>query len=308
MTVADNLMTYLDFVVERHQVWQRRMAGESGPWSEDPVVRDNKFTNVFRVLDHGSQFLLRELLNEPGITPLDVLARSFLYRMTNHPRVWIATAAKWGRYPLAKDMGPKLSDLWVYLRDEENLQVFSGAYVIMPRPGVKGADKTRDVVDLAERYFNPETGNGTMFIGEFLNRDMAGRFNLLKSLPGVGQFLAMQILTDYGYSPFGADQCENDFVAPGPGAKAGAKAIDPTVRPADMIYSCRNLVWMDDNCPSLAMPEGPDRQPSLMDIQNTLCEFSKYVRFARKPAKVIPYQPQHRPEQLEPIFPRHWYE
>ena len=304
--IADNLITYRNFVVNRHRVWERRMAGEPAPWSDDQVLQDWKFTNVFRVLDHGSQFLLTELLNEPGITPLDVLARSFLYRMTNRPQVWERTKADMGYYPRAENMDADLADFWVSLRDNCGVQVFSGAYVIMPRPGVKGADKTRDVVNLAERYFSPWSGDGEDLIEDFLEASMYGRFNLLRSLPGVGQFLAMQILTDFGYSPYGYHQSENDFIAPGPGAKAGAKAIDPTLKPEVMIRLCQNMMWGDEDCPVIDVGNGVKRLPSLMDIQNTLCEFSKYVRYVEKPARVKPYRPEHTPAQLQPVFPNHW--
>lgn len=314
MTIAehvdpDELSEYLGFVGERHRVWERRHLGLPAPWSDHFVLRDYKFTNVYRVLDHGSQFLLRELLNEPRITPRDALARAFLYRMTNRPAIWEKTKEVYGSYPTASSMTAWLGDAWCGWRDA-GLQAFSGAYVIMPRPGVVGDDKLRSVTELAAEYFNPEYASSA-WVDDFIrNDDMAHRFNLLLSLKGVGKFLAMQILTDYGYSPFGAGQDENYFVIAGPGARAGARAIAPGVKAESMIQFCRDAVLSSDDCPLLDVEHDfgtTKRPPSMMDIQNTLCEFSKYVRYRQRGAKLKPYRAAHPEGNQEVVLPGHWY-
>ena len=310
MLDADMMLAYLDFVVERHKIWERRQAGEPGPWTDDPILATRKFTNDFRVLDHGSQFLLTELLNTAE-TPADALARAFLYRMTNRTQVWEQTRKECGDYPHMEEMDQVLARYWRYLRDEKGVQVFSGAYIIMPEPGVKGVDKVRSVVKLAERYF----GNGPESItGWFLDsQHMYERFDLLRSCPGIGPFIAMQVLTDFGYSPFGTDQDENEFVIAGPGCINGAKEIDPGRKPADMIRFCRDAVLQLEDCPMLPVPIAGDpdasphlRPPSLMDIQNTLCEFSKYARYMRKSPSVKAYRPAHPGPATAPVLPQHW--
>jgi len=40
-----------------------------------------------------------------------------------------------------------------------------------------------------------------------------------------------------------------------------------------------------------------------MNTQNTLCEFSKYVRETVSPRKVTPYKPAHPGRQPEPVLP-----
>ena len=60
----DMALDYLEFVEERHRIWEKRRSGEPQPWTEDHVLQDRKFTNVFRVLDYGSQFLLTNLLSD----------------------------------------------------------------------------------------------------------------------------------------------------------------------------------------------------------------------------------------------------
>lgn len=296
--------TYLDFVKERHLVWERRQAGRPQHWTSDPILRTKKFTNDFRVIDHGSQFLLRELLNEPGITAGDALARSWLYRMTNRPAVWEHTLATWGRYPAARDMVPQLARLWCSWRDEGG-QVFSGAYIIMPAPGVTGVDKTRAVVEMANRMFHP--GSPHNIVEQFLQApNMARRFDVLRAQKGIGDFIAMQVLTDFGYSPFGADQDENSFVTAGPGARRGAKELFPKAKPRDVFNWAQEQVWEMDLSPALALPGGGQRKLSLMDIQNTFCEFSKYARYMRNPGSDRVFPPAHPGPHPDPVLPAHW--
>lgn len=296
---VDAVFDYLDFVVERHKVWGLRQEDAPGPWSSDPILQRNKFTNVFRVLDTGSQFLLRELLNEPGITAADALGRSFLYRMTNLPTAWQYSLRQRGRYPRVTDFGNDLATDWCALRDG-GTQVFSGAYTIMPLPGVKGFDKVWEVVGMARRAFHPNfPGN---VVDAFLQADsMQERFQVLKGIPAVGDFLAMQVLTDFGYSPFGHHQDEDEFVVAGPGARKGAKEIFPDQDALETIRWAHREVHALPDC-----PEVMGRKPSMMDIQNTLCEFSKYARFQRapEPQRVFTGSPG---VQEAPVFPTHWH-
>lgn len=301
---VDMAMAYLEFVPERHKVWERRQAGQAQPWTEDPILQTKKFTNDFRVIDHGSQFLLTELLNEPGISAGDALARAWLYRMTNRPQVWEASKILDGGYPQAEHMTSRLADRWCNWRDNGG-QVFSGAYIIMPEPGVSGVDKTKSVIRLAENMFNPDSPRN--IVEEFLDAPtMAARFRVLHAQPGIGPFIAMQVLTDFGYSPFGANQNENDFVIAGPGARKGAKEIFPNAKPMDVFRWAQEQVWALEDSPTLRLPNGALRKLSLMDIQNTFCEFSKYARYMRKPGSTRPFPPAHPGPLPDPVLPAHW--
>lgn len=54
--------TYWHFAVERQNVYMRRIRGEGPPWSSDPVLREHKFTNVYRAADRVSQYLIRHVI------------------------------------------------------------------------------------------------------------------------------------------------------------------------------------------------------------------------------------------------------
>ena len=96
------VLTYLDFVVERHRIWELRQAGAEQPWTDDHILRGKKFTNVFRLLDHGSQYLLSML--QEDLSPRDRLMRAFLYRHTGRPEPWEFFELMHARYPLVADL------------------------------------------------------------------------------------------------------------------------------------------------------------------------------------------------------------
>ena len=52
--------TYWRFAAERQCVFFRRFEGSPAPWTQDPVMRAYKFTNVYRASDRVSQYLIRQ--------------------------------------------------------------------------------------------------------------------------------------------------------------------------------------------------------------------------------------------------------
>lgn len=289
----DRAIEFLDFVVERHRIWEQRQAGTPGPWTADPVLATKKFTNVFRVLDPGSQFVFDLETDDP----VDTLTRLFLYRFTNLPDTWRYIHAAIGRYPLAEDMNPDLSLLINCIPGRK----FSGAYLILPQPNRPG-DKVEQAVNLAAEF------RDDYLPAVLAAPSLAEQFDVMTKQYGVGDFMAYQILTDWGYTRHVERNRENDFVVAGPGAQKGAAALVGVPHTAkrnwvvqsvaqDVIHWARNALLSDPRCPSLA-----GVQPSLQSVQNCFCEYSKYVRGPRSTT----YSPQHPGPQSEPQLPRWW--
>lgn len=302
----ERAMTYLEFVEERHRVWERRQAGEPGPWTSDPILSHRKFTNVFRVLDYGSQFVLTDLI-DPELAPEDQLARLFLYRHTGRVDVWQYAKLMLGRYPIREDLDDVLK-IWQSYRQGKptSRPVFTNAYLVFPQSQIPGTDKLESIIDLTRRLFV----SGTVAEVFLLPGTQRDKFEALRTNKGVADFMSMQILTDWGYTPHcGVDQ-ENEFVILGPGARKGALAIAPTWKPERTLEWAVQAVRDSPDCPELPTLQtehgNVGRLPSYMDVQNTLCEYSKHVRFAQKPTPAKPYQPAHPGKQPDPVLPEHW--
>lgn len=282
------LATYEDMVMERHRIWLRRQAQDPPPWTENKILRNLKMTNMFRVLDPGSQFVLTDLLTDH---PMDFLARCVFYRITNLPKTWYAMRDQFGRYPVAQDFikyDHVLAEMLARYRAEGN-KIFSGAYIIIPNPGVAG-DKMVDALGLV-KFFVENKAEDFLFA-----KDQMERYHILRSTKGIGRFLAMQILTDWGYGQ--PVNREDEFIVAGPGAARGAAHLNPDASPEATIKDLAFRIWWDD---PFVQINGWGL--GLMNTQNTLCEFSKYVREMQSPRKKTPYKPAHPGWQERPVLP-----
>lgn len=54
--------TFFVFVAKRYRAHCKRLAGSPQPWTDDPILQQYPFTNVFRVLDRVSQYVLRNVI------------------------------------------------------------------------------------------------------------------------------------------------------------------------------------------------------------------------------------------------------
>jgi hypothetical protein len=311
--------TYLDFVEERHRIWEKRQAGLPQPWTEDPILASKKFTCVYRVLDPGSQYLWK--LWAEG-EPEDVLMRCFLYRHTGRIEAWDALELTVG-LPTVGSLDQVLEAWRVYrgegvtkLKNEKpygerknraggfqkttyRRSMFTGAYLVFPQTTIPGTDKLESIIDLTRRLFDPRSD--TYVVPDFLAaKTQAERFAVLRRNRGVADFMSMQVLTDWGYSPFVDEDREDEFVVPGPGAKRGLDHLGATLAEAVQ------LIWNSRDCPTIKTPSGQLRRPSMMDGQNCLCEYGKYVRFQQRPLSAKPYVPAHPGPQPDPHMPSHW--
>lgn len=283
----ENLERYKAFVRARHSVWEKRSLGLPAPWTTDPIVATRKFTCVFRILDRGSQYLYQIMRDEDYHT---ALFRAFLYRYTNRPEPWVAFEEDWGYLPTHEDaVDGTLLSMWMNYRHERDMPIFGNAYKMFSGLENKGTDRLTWVVNLARDWITPEFSK-TMQEAE----SQAIRAMFLQQIPRCAGFMSMQILTDISYY---AGYSENEFIVAGPGAVRGSLAIDSRV-PADAMIRGLTEYWAGEGDVNLF-----GRTPSLMDVQNTLCEFSKLVKWSPGPNQYKPVGPQQ-----DPILPDHYTE
>lgn len=272
---------YVRFVRDRHAVYEARQAGTVA--DVDPIFRNVKFTNVFRILDPGTQYALRLIEDAPDW--VSAVTRAVLYRFTNRPEPWEYALAQLGRWPVWPDiLDGSLHDLW---RDFAPL--YGTAYRIHIGRENAGVDKltfmlermapqlSRTANDLAHHRGHPEQ-----------------MWKVLTELPRVGKFLGMQVLTDLIYLQPGMS--ENLFVVPGPGCEAGAGVLGLDPRKA--------IDWGWETFEALGCVRLKGRSPSKMDIQNTFCEFGKFARY-RNGGRSRGYTPGTQPLP-EPYLPWTW--
>ena len=86
--VNDMLPLFYKFVCERHHTQLRRLAGLPQPWTEDQIIADWPFTNVFRVLDRNTQYILRHVVCKGSQDLEESVFRVILFRTFNKIETW----------------------------------------------------------------------------------------------------------------------------------------------------------------------------------------------------------------------------
>lgn len=71
------------WVAERHAIYLRRKAGEPKPWTDDPILQQFYFTNVYRELDKTTVWF-RKNVREPLRDDLRVIFATAAFRWFNY--------------------------------------------------------------------------------------------------------------------------------------------------------------------------------------------------------------------------------
>ena len=276
-----------------------------------PFSREYKFTNVYRASDRVSQYLIRHVIYGEGRpTSLDeVFFRIMLFKLFNKIETWVA---------LERDLGALTYEDYTFKRYDQVLSnamakgraIYSAAY-IMPSGGGELAHprKHQNHLALLERML----GDG---VPQRLSecRSMQRAFELLKSYPSLGDFLAYQYVIDINYSEI-TDFSESEFVVPGPGALDG---IRKCFRDRGGLNEPETIKFMMDRQEKeferlgLTFRSLWGRRLQLIDCQNLFCEVDKYSRVAHPEVEGLSgrlrikqrFAPQS--SEMQPWYPPKW--
>ena len=267
--------TYWYFAVERQRVFFKRLDGDAGPWTADPILANYKFTNAYRASDRTSQYLIRRVIYDSiDRNPRDVILRILLFKIFNKIETWEALEQRVG------DISADSFDVVLFNRELSRLlhsgrRIYSAAY-IMPPPALGFTRKHRNHLSLIERMAAESS------VDQMLKtKSLADLFTYLQSFPGIGRFLAYQYAIDLNYSPL-FDFSEDEFVVPGPGALDGIrKCFGPSsMSPPDLIKYAVEIQEDAFDRLELTFPSLWGRRLKLIDAQNLFCEIDKYARVA----------------------------
>jgi thymidylate kinase len=301
--------TYWRFAAERQAIFFRRFHGFSGPWTDDPILNRYKFTNAYRASDRVSQYLIRDVIYRGDQSPREVFFRVILFKFFNRIDTWKRLIAEFGELT-AKQFKPQQYDKVLTAALESGELLYSGAY-IMPSGGVgwRQDRKHRMHLRLLEYMLSqelPERVAGA--------RSMREAFELLKSVPSIGDFLAYQYVTDLNYST-ASNFGENEFVVAGPGARNGIRKCFETLgglTEADLIRFVSDRQDEEFGSRFLKFDSLWERPLQLIDCQNLFCEVDKYSRVYHPDVKVksgrtrIKQQFRPSPTPIDYWYPPKW--
>ena len=269
--------TYWRFAAERQEIYFRRLANPVGPWTNDPILEDFRFTNVYRISDRVTQYLVKEV-QYSGVRPqsrAEVFFRTLLFKLFNRIETWEAIERKLG--PVGWRTTPL--DRIVKVLDEETGRgkpVYSAAY-IMPPPSLGHERKHANHVALLGRMMEDRLADRLAAADS-----LQAAYEMILGYPGVGPFLAFQYCIDLNYSTL-MDFDEGEFVVAGPGALDGiAKCFEGV----DAESSSAVIHWVVERQEEefdrlgLRFPGLFGRRLQPIDCQNVFCEVAKYARLA----------------------------
>ncbi|NUM53519.1 MAG: hypothetical protein HUU46_07740 [Candidatus Hydrogenedentes bacterium] len=267
--------TYWKFACERQAIFFRRLRGASRPWTDDTILQQHKFTNAYRASDRVSQYLIRHVIYEGDPAPDDVVFRILLFKIFNKIETWEL---------LTKNLGTVSLETYAYDRLEELLtaamsrgqRIYSAAYIMPSGTSTnRESKKHRMHLRLIEKMIADELPTQL--------RDapsMGKAFDLLRSYPSIGDFLAYQFVTDVNYSTV-TNFSEMEFVVAGPGARDGIRKCFSSLgglTENEIIRAVADRQQQEFERLGLGFQSLWGRPLQLIDCQNLFCEVDKYAR------------------------------
>ncbi|WP_086930221.1 nucleotide kinase domain-containing protein [Agarilytica rhodophyticola] len=270
--------TYWKFAYERQNVFYNRLNNYE-PYTLDSILKEYKFTNVYRACDRVSQFLIKEVIykHKGDLSHDDLLLRIFLFKLFNKIETWQLLENKFGEITTTSF---KVSAFKKFLDGEMNRgrTLYSNAY--MMASGCKEFDVTR------------KHHAHLMLLDMMLKDNLADKiasckkmreaYSILLEYPLIGRFLAYQYVTDLNYSTL-TDFEETEFTIPGPGARDGIKKCFSKLgglSETEIIKMMSDRQELEFERLGLDFKRIGDRPLQYIDIQNIFCEVDKYCRVA----------------------------
>lgn len=299
--------TYWRFAAERQDVYFRRLAKQAEPWTHDPVISVHKFTNAYRAADRVSQYLIRRVIYRDDLPKSDaeVLFRTLLFKLFNKIETWELLEHTFGAVTFKAYKFEHYDRLLGEARRAGG-RIYSAAYIMPPGGSAFGhVAKHQNHLRLLEKMMADDLAGKLSKM-----RKMQPAFELLRSYPTIGDFLAYQFVTDINYSEI-TDFSEMEFVIPGPGARDGLRkcfADSAGLNEAELIRLVADNQEREFERLGIKFQPLWGRRLQLIDCQNLFCEVDKYARVAHPEVSGISGRTRIK-QKFSPTGPleRPWY-
>lgn len=269
--------TYWKFAYERQNIFFKRLNQEFPPWTLDPILQSYKFTNAYRASDRVSQYLIKNVIYNSKYSDQDLLFRILLFKTFNKIETWQFLNDNLGDITYS-DFN---FDKYVLLLDKlvnAGTSIYSGAYIMASGKSSFGYNKKH----LNHLALLQKMMNDNIVAKIHACKKMENVFDLLKSYPTIGSFLAYQYCIDINYSNI-ISFSEMEFVVPGPGARDGINKCFSNVKnlkESDIILMMAENQDIEFERLQLNFKNLFGRKLQLIDCQNLFCEVDKYSRVA----------------------------
>ena len=275
--IQEKLEEFYRLAHERQLVWYRRQQGLQAPWTDDPVFREWKFTNVFRELDAGTVFLIRMLEHDAlGTGPADLVFNIWFYRELNNIESWSEVTE--GRFvqPTEAVQRGLLGNMEA--RRLGGRPVFTNAHMA---PSYKAVAEAMPIVAKV---------SGALARRLEKTSDLRDVYEHMRCLPAVSNFLAYQLAQDMTYAdpPLTAADTE-EWALAGPGVLSALETLyGRRVTPGEAVHCMKQIRDLQDEVfQRLGLEFSAVAHPKyarvgLSAVEHWLCEYTKYHRIAHE--------------------------
>ena len=288
------LADFIEFARKRHEIYLRRQEKMPKPWTDDPILRQYSFTNVFRELDKTTIWY-RENVREPYDGNFKVFMATILFRWFNRIETcealfrqadMVCEGATVAEYYLDGHVG--ISDLKRAILAARGMGPYTtGAYIITSPAGMNKLDGVLHCVDAIYRRQGiwRDFFEGPLRLHR--SRSLHQTWESLKEEKHMGPFMAYEIVTDLRHTYLLQDAPDiMSWANPGPGAKRGLMRImnkEITHRGEKILFNNKQCIDMMRVIMSNINEHGLVENGfwprwEMRDVEHTLCEFDKYER------------------------------
>lgn len=279
------------FMVKRHQVYLDRKAGKPGPWTDDPILRDGRFCNIFRELDTVTIWI-DENIRKPFADHQHLWFMLAIARYVNWPPTlqWLIDRAS--SWPDSSVFEPKFLTAALEAQAASGNKVYTGAYMIRAE-----SDPTKEWYSWSKHRYIAEIVLGRLWEDRLRFADHLSQASLEAAWSmfqepryvGWGPFMAYEVVTDLRHTRYLRNAPDiYTWANAGPGAIRGlnrlySRPLEAKPRPGDTNREMRELMLNLNDIATYKPSSDLNRvfgvKPfEMRDIEHTLCEFDKYER------------------------------
>jgi|TARA_R110000868_G_scaffold29465_2_gene109646 hypothetical protein len=285
--IPEELDRYTYWIEERERIRHlKEELKQDPPWTEDPILKEFKFCQVFREDDRTTRWF-RTHMREPLRNSPDVFMATIAFRFFN--------LIETGRTLLDNNLHIQWDRPKAIEEIKKNPKWITGAYIVK---SPNRMDKVTGVTECVSHLWD-DRENIIKQLESFTTLEEAWKF--LMQYPYIGPFVSYEMVTDLRHTYLlenATDICS--WGNPGPGAMRGLNRL--TGRPLE--FCKRSWDWhsemldLYDWCSQKLDLSKLNYPFEMREVEGGLCEFDKYSRILKgqgRTRSVYNYSERNRP-------------
>ena len=303
----ENFEMAMKMLYDRQQITLNRFFNKSEyPWSENDILNNNKFLNVYRILDRNSQFEVSYITKDTSLKQKEYLWKTIFFRLFNQPELF-SYLARFYKEMIPSTKEYNADDFHQHLLNYRKIggNPFTNAYL---SNSVACPGKTRDWCFAYNAI--PKAIELLDEISKAYSTNISGKdfCKILTKIPCVADFLAHEMFVSLCFRNEVVkkkfrfnDWTPNDYANVGPGCSFGLSLIFPnkkTRKEQDkallMLKTLGDLhfkkhypdfEYIHFNIKSGKFEKSNKPNFTLLVYENSMCEFGKYWKMHHKVGK-----------------------